>query len=69
MSGYGRFGTMFSQLSCKLHALTIGFIGGPEGLRALTSPKAIITDRWPWAIQTSIPRVVDYPIPSVTQSS
>ncbi|KAK7695043.1 hypothetical protein QCA50_002231 [Cerrena zonata] len=46
-----------------------GRFGGPEGLRGLTSPKAIITDRWPWLIQTTIPRVVDYPIPSVTQSS
>lgn len=36
--------------------------GGPEGLRALTNPKAIMVDRWPSLIQTSIPKVLDYPI-------
>ncbi|KAI0783294.1 meiotic sister-chromatid recombination aldehyde dehydrogenase [Abortiporus biennis] len=45
-----------------------GRFGGPEGLRALTSPKAIIVDRWPWLAQTTIPKVVDYPVPSVLQS-
>ncbi|KAI0081058.1 meiotic sister-chromatid recombination aldehyde dehydrogenase [Panus rudis PR-1116 ss-1] len=45
-----------------------GRFGGPEGLRSLTNPKVIITDRWPWLVQTTIPKVMDYPIPSVTQS-
>lgn len=42
-----------------------GRFGGPEGLRALTSPKAIIVDRWPSFIQTSIPKALDYPIKSL----
>ncbi|TFK56634.1 Aldedh-domain-containing protein [Heliocybe sulcata] len=45
-----------------------GRFGGPEGLRSLTNPKAIVVDRWPWLIQTSIPKVLDYPIASVQQS-
>jgi len=45
-----------------------GRFGGPEGLRSLTSTKAIVVDRWPWLIQTSIPKAVDYPIRSVTTS-
>ncbi|KAI0361064.1 meiotic sister-chromatid recombination aldehyde dehydrogenase [Trametes cingulata] len=45
-----------------------GRFGGPEGLRALTNAKAIVVDRWGWAIQTSIPSVLDYPVRSVTQS-
>ncbi|KZT08679.1 meiotic sister-chromatid recombination aldehyde dehydrogenase [Laetiporus sulphureus 93-53] len=45
-----------------------GRFGGPEGLRALTNPKAIVVDRFAWLVQTSIPRVVDYPIPSVRAS-
>ncbi|THH26972.1 hypothetical protein EUX98_g7220 [Antrodiella citrinella] len=45
-----------------------GRFGGPEGLRSLTNPKAIVMDRWPWLIQTSIPQVLDYPIRSVSQS-
>ncbi|TFY81526.1 hypothetical protein EWM64_g2488 [Hericium alpestre] len=44
-----------------------GRFGGPEGLRSLTNPKAIVTDRWPWLIQTSIPRPLDYPIRSLSQ--
>lgn len=43
-------------------------VGGPEGLRALTNPKAIMVDRWPALIQTSIPKVLDYPIRSLYQS-
>lgn len=39
--------------------------GGPEGLRSLTYPKAIIMDRWPSVIQTSIPKVLDYPLRSM----
>ncbi|CAA7265354.1 unnamed protein product [Cyclocybe aegerita] len=42
-----------------------GRFGGPEGLRSLTNPKAIIYDRWPSFIQTSIPRVLDYPLRSL----
>ncbi|EJF67146.1 meiotic sister-chromatid recombination aldehyde dehydrogenase [Dichomitus squalens] len=45
-----------------------GRFGGPEGLRALTNTKAIVYDRWGWAIQTTIPAVLDYPVRSVTQS-
>lgn len=45
-----------------------GRFGGPEGLRALTNPKAIIVDRFPWLIQTSIPKALDYPVQSLAQS-
>ncbi|KDQ63254.1 hypothetical protein JAAARDRAFT_168878 [Jaapia argillacea MUCL 33604] len=45
-----------------------GRFGGPEGLRSLTNPKAIVVDRWPWLVQTSIPKVLDYPIASLVQS-
>ncbi|KAH8833937.1 meiotic sister-chromatid recombination aldehyde dehydrogenase [Flagelloscypha sp. PMI_526] len=45
-----------------------GRFAGPEGLRALTNPKAIIYDRWPDLIQTSIPKVLDYPLRSLKQS-
>jgi hypothetical protein len=41
-----------------------GRFGGPEGLRALTNPKTIIYDRWPWLFQTAIPQPLDYPIRS-----
>ena len=43
-------------------------LGGAEGLRSLTNTKAIVVDRWGWAIQTSIPAVLDYPVRSVTHS-
>jgi len=43
----------------------IGWLGGPEGLRSLTNPKAVIVDRFPWLIQTSIPKQLDYPIRSL----
>lgn len=45
-----------------------GRFGGPEGLRGLTSPKAVMVDRWPSLLQTSIPRILDYPVGSLTQS-
>ncbi|KAF9553817.1 ALDH-like protein [Agrocybe pediades] len=45
-----------------------GRFGGPEGLRSLTNPKAIIVDRWPSLINTSIPKVLDYPIQSLRAS-
>ncbi|KAH9982949.1 Aldedh-domain-containing protein [Lactifluus volemus] len=41
-----------------------GRFGGPEGLRSLTNPKAVIVDRWPWLFETKIPWVLDYPIRS-----
>ncbi|TFY71337.1 hypothetical protein EVG20_g1668 [Dentipellis fragilis] len=44
-----------------------GRFGGPEGLRSLTNAKAIVVDRWPWLVQTSIPRPLDYPIRSLSQ--
>ncbi|KAG5647167.1 hypothetical protein DXG03_001122 [Asterophora parasitica] len=45
-----------------------GRFGGPEGLRSLTNVKAIMVDRWPSFIQTSIPKVLDYPMRSLLQS-
>ncbi|KAJ6606472.1 Aldehyde/histidinol dehydrogenase [Mycena vulgaris] len=45
-----------------------GRFGGPEGLRALTNPKAIMVDRWPALAQTDIPGVLDYPIRSLVTS-
>ncbi|OCH89541.1 meiotic sister-chromatid recombination aldehyde dehydrogenase [Obba rivulosa] len=45
-----------------------GRFGGPEGLRSLTNPKAIVVDRFGWLVSTSIPRPVDYPIRSMAQS-
>ncbi|KAI0033980.1 Aldedh-domain-containing protein [Vararia minispora EC-137] len=45
-----------------------GRFGGPEGLRGLTNPKAVVYDRWPWLVYTSIPRQVDYPIRSPQQA-
>ncbi|KAH0584393.1 hypothetical protein H2248_009932 [Termitomyces sp. 'cryptogamus'] len=45
-----------------------GRFGGPEGLRSLTNVKAIMTDRWPAIMQTSIPKVLDYPVRSLYQS-
>jgi len=45
-----------------------GRFGGPEGLRSLTYPKAIVSDRFPTLIQTSIPKVLDYPLGSLSHS-
>ncbi|KAI0785356.1 Aldehyde/histidinol dehydrogenase [Irpex lacteus] len=45
-----------------------GRFGGPEGLRSLCSTKAIVVDRWPWLVTTTIPKPLDYPIRSVTTS-
>ncbi|KAJ7771668.1 meiotic sister-chromatid recombination aldehyde dehydrogenase [Mycena metata] len=45
-----------------------GRFGGPEGLRALTNVKAIMVDRWPALTETSIPKVLDYPIRSLVSS-
>ncbi|KAK1218368.1 Meiotic Sister-Chromatid recombination aldehyde dehydrogenase [Marasmius sp. AFHP31] len=45
-----------------------GRFGGPEGLRGLTNPKVIVTDRWPSFVQTGIPKVLDYPIRSLNIS-
>lgn len=52
----------FSPKICSQVDMSI--LGGPEGLRALTNPKAIIYDRWPWLFQTAIPKPLDYPIRS-----
>lgn len=35
-----------------------GRFAGPEGVRGLCAPKAVIEDRWFRVIQTSIPRPV-----------
>ncbi|EJD03805.1 meiotic sister-chromatid recombination aldehyde dehydrogenase [Fomitiporia mediterranea MF3/22] len=45
-----------------------GRFSGPEGLRSLTNPKAVVVDRWPFLIQTSIPAALDYPIRSLVSS-
>jgi len=45
-----------------------GRFGGPEGLRSLTNPKAVVVDRWPWLVQTTIPRPLDYHITSRVQA-
>ncbi|KAJ7702278.1 meiotic sister-chromatid recombination aldehyde dehydrogenase [Mycena rosella] len=45
-----------------------GRFGGPEGLRALTNVKAIMTDRWPALAKTDIPGVLDYPLRSLVSS-
>jgi hypothetical protein len=45
-----------------------GRFGGPEGLRGLTNPKAIVIDRWPSFVQTGIPKVMDYPVRSLVRS-
>ncbi|KIK63576.1 hypothetical protein GYMLUDRAFT_221740 [Collybiopsis luxurians FD-317 M1] len=45
-----------------------GRFGGPEGLRSLCNPKVIVYDWWPSLIQTSIPKVLDYPIRSLGTS-
>jgi len=45
-----------------------GRFGGSEGLRGLTNPKAVVVDKFPWLIQTSIPRALDYPVRSLVQS-
>ncbi|KAF8626227.1 hypothetical protein AX15_004914 [Amanita polypyramis BW_CC] len=45
-----------------------GRFGGPEGLRSLTNPKAIVLDRFPTLVQTSIPKVLDYPLGSLSHS-
>jgi len=45
-----------------------GRFGGPEGLRSLTCTKAVVSDRWPWLVQTSIPKVLDYPVRSLITS-
>lgn len=42
--------------------------GGPEGIRALTTTKAIVEDRFGWAIQTTIPKQLDYPVASIKES-
>lgn len=67
-SGYGRFGIVFSPCAGYLFNLFYLFKGGPEGLRSLTNPKAIMFDRWPGLIQTTIPRVMDYPLRSIAYS-
>lgn len=58
-------------LSVYIHEVDsspITLVGGPEGLRSLTNTKAIMVDRWPSFIQTSIPKVLDYPMRSLYQS-
>jgi hypothetical protein len=41
-----------------------GRFAGPEGLRGLCYPKAVIEDRFFRLIRTSIPRPVDFPLPA-----
>lgn len=65
-----RLWKIWCDTSIILTFLSVSFVlvGGPEGLRSLTNPKAIIFDRWPSIIQTSIPQVLDYPIRSLHYS-
>lgn len=67
-SGYGRFGEFRCLKFLAALFMFYHFVGGSEGLRALTNPKAIISDRWPSLMQTSIPSVLDYPIRSLVRS-
>jgi hypothetical protein len=68
-SGYGRFGAYIFYNVLELTSnVFVCVAGGPEGLRSLTNPKAIIVDRLPWLIQTGIPKVLDYPVRSLVQS-
>lgn len=39
-----------------------GRFAGEEGLRSLCNPKSVCSDRWPFAIKTTIPRGLDYPM-------
>jgi hypothetical protein len=66
-SGYGRFGKIY-LLFDNFVTEDISIPAGPEGLRSLTNPKAIIVDRWPSLIQTTIPKVLDYPLRSLKHS-
>ncbi|KAG8934944.1 Meiotic Sister-Chromatid recombination aldehyde dehydrogenase [Tulasnella sp. 418] len=45
-----------------------GRFAGPEGLRGLCNTKVLVTDRWPWLVQTKIPAALDYPIRSLVTS-
>lgn len=67
-SGYGRFGMTFFGYGFSPLFIPLRIQGGPEGLRSLTNLKAIIIDRWPSLIQTSIPKVIDYPLHSFQHS-
>ncbi|KAK7049325.1 Meiotic Sister-Chromatid recombination aldehyde dehydrogenase [Paramarasmius palmivorus] len=67
------FAVFYPQLNQDLpfggtKASGYGRFGGPEGLRGLTNPKVIVVDRWPNFVQTSIPKVLDYPIRSLSIS-
>jgi acyl-CoA reductase-like NAD-dependent aldehyde dehydrogenase len=39
-----------------------GRFAGPEGLRSLCLERAVVTDRFPGLVQTSIPAAIDFPI-------
>lgn len=56
------------KLGIYLHLSDNPSSGGPEGLRSLTNPKAIVVDRWPFLVQTGIPAALDYPIRSLVHS-
>jgi acyl-CoA reductase-like NAD-dependent aldehyde dehydrogenase len=45
-----------------------GRFAGDEGLRGLCNIKAVCEDRWPWVVQTSIPKPMRYPIPDQKRS-
>jgi len=65
------FGTFYMNQSLPFGGVKgsgYGRFGGPEGLRSLTNPKAIIVDRWPSLLQTTIPKVLDYPLHSFQHS-
>lgn len=44
-----------------------GRFGGVEGLRALTVPKAVAEDRWPWLMRTTIPAPWLHPVGAAAQ--
>lgn len=46
-----------------IKAAGFGRFAGPEGLRSLCYPQAVVEDRLFTSMRTSIPRPVDYPIP------
>ncbi|KIK99723.1 hypothetical protein PAXRUDRAFT_8676 [Paxillus rubicundulus Ve08.2h10] len=75
INDFGVFYVSVDQSSIKIFHLaerkladTDDSASGPEGLRSLTNPKAIVTDRWPSFLQTTIPSVLDYPIRSLGRS-